>query len=343
MSLPDSNFQYKTTDLNDIIGIASITANVANGQYIKDANTNSQLSQYYNTLTNSSGPSTGNIAKLKSAVSYETGLIDISNKVIAAHDDYVGGQGGLLFPPLWANACSIILIGGGGSGAGGTQGFNPSPGQQKNAQQGNCGGGGGSGAIVCLQNIPNPQSISLSVGVGGPGTGLDTTGTSGGVTSLQMFSGSTVISCNAGGGGYGNLGQGSDTQPGNGGIPGNPQFITAPQNPAIQHIDIPGVAGQNGSSPGPSNASQFTYCNGGSIDSFYYGNVLPIQIISNGGGNQNQSTIGSQYGVNPFPGSTGYGAGGYGGAGGTQGGPGPVGSTGGAGAQGFARIYWLKS
>jgi hypothetical protein len=270
---------------------------------------------------------------------------DIADLVIASYSDYPGGTQAIITKPSWANACSIILIGAGGSGAGGTQGFNPSPGQSKNAQQGNCGGGGGSGAILCLQKIINPALISLGVGMGGPGTGLDAIGTAGGATSIQIQSGSTIISCNAGGGGYGNIGQQEDNiVVGVGGIRGNPQFSTfGPLGPTIQHIDIYGVTGQNGSSPGPSNASQFTYCNGGSIDSSYYSNVLPIQIISNGGGNQSQSTLGTQYGVDPFPGSTGYGAGGAGGAGGTQGGPGPLGSTGGAGAPGFARIYWLNT
>lgn len=340
-----SGFKYKGTDLNEMIGSVSIIADAANGQFIKDVDATTTLSQYYNPLTNSSGPvASQSIARLNSNVLYNintpTGPTDISNTVIAAHEDYVGGYSGLIFSPTWANACSIILIGGGGSGAGGTQGFNPSPGQTKNAQQGNCGGGGGSGAIVYLQKIPIQGGISLIVGSGGPGTGLDQEGTSGGITSANFFSQTQYYTCNAGGGGYGTIGQQSDTQPGVGGIPGNPQVFPTT---GIQYISTPGSAGQNGSSPGPSNASQFTYCNGGSINSSYYGNVLPIQIISNGGGNQNQTQIGTQFGANPFPGATGYGAGGYGGAGGTQSGPGPVGSTGGAGAQGFARIYWLNT
>jgi hypothetical protein len=339
-----SGFKYKGTDLSEMIG--TINQNI----YITDSNTTTTLSQYYNPLTNNSGPVlTTSIARLGSNTLYNIPVTgDIKNSVIATYDDFstIGGPNPAT-RPSWSTSCSVILIGAGGSGASGTQGFNPSPGQSKNAQQGNCGGGGGAGGIVACSGISlnSNSQILITVGAGGAETQFDQPGLSGGVTSFEISqAGTSQFKVNAEGGFGGNLGQSSDTQPGVGGDGGFWNTIPiSGQVPGVTFTPYVGKNGQNGSSPGPSNASQFTYCNGGNVNVAGYNNIFPVQIISNGGGNQQQQTLGQQYGVNPFPPVQGYGAGGPGGAGGTQGGPGPVGSKGGYGGDGFVRIYWLNT
>ena len=347
-----SGFKYKGTDLNDMIGSA-ITQQTST-QFIKDATSNTTLSQYYNPLTNSSGPvSNTSIARLYNPTLYTIpGSIDVRNYVIAKYNDYtVGSHEAINNKPAWSNACSIFIIGAGGSGASGTQGFSPQGGQAKNAQQGNCGGGGGGGGVIICPfiNLKSPMgtnisSIQIVVGDGGAATpNIDTSGSPGQITQVYMQNSGQQIGFNydftANGGDGGIIGQQTDTGVGTGGLGGNTQSVFAfGQGSSISYT---GISGQNGSSPGPSNASLFTYCNGGPINDTAYSNYLPIQIISNGGGNQMQTQIGQQ--TTTFANVQGYGAGGAGGAGGNQSGAGPSGSQGGKGAPGFVRIYWLNT
>lgn len=344
-----SGFKYKGTDLNDMINAINQNVN------IKDANTTFTLSPYYKTLTNSSGSVPAqSIARLGTDTKYTIQKTDIKEYVMAKYNDYTNGVITDVTRPSWSTSCSVILIGAGGSGAGGTQGFNPSPGQSKNAQQGNCGGGGGAGGILVCKSIPlNSNSIiKVCAGTGATATGLDQAGSRGQDSYVSLLQGnSPQFTAYAYGGSGGNLGQGDDTGVGTGGA-GGQTLLSLTNSVNFTTYPYQGNYGQNGSSPGPSNSSQFTFCNGGTISTSGYGNILPIQIISNGGVGQQQGTwltsyqnypaspLG-QYGV--FANVQGYGAGGAGGAGGNQGGSGPVGSQGGSGGNGLVRIYWLNT
>ena len=362
-----SGFKYKGTDLNQMIGAVSTQTNTQGNltQYIKDANSTSTLSPFYNPLTNLSGPvPTYSIARLANPTKYLIpGSGDIANSVIAYYNDFT--QVNTIVSanrPSWATSCSVIIIGGGGSGASGSQGFNPSPGQKKGAQQGNCGGGGGAGGMVTSYGFPiGPASqITVTVGQGGLANAqgiLNLPGNSGNTSSVSISNSSQQLILNALGGGGGYVGSNSSTTPGLGGIGA---YYNYQKNSQIQGSVIRGFIGsdgQDGAPSGPSNSSSFAYCNGGFINSqnVDIGNYLPYQIISNGGIGQQQNTLLTQItsptytyqnalGQYPvFAAAQGYGAGGAGGAGGTQGGVGPLDPRGGAGSQGFVRIYWINT
>lgn len=349
-----SDFKYKGTLLNLMIGAVSISQDTSNKQYIKDADTTTTLSQYYNPLKNTSGPvSNTSIARLASNTLYSIpGSGDIMNSVIASYTDFIqlgtysNSQIQLIQNLTWATSCSIFIIGAGGSGAGGSQGFNPSPGQTKNPQQGRGGGGGGGGGIIACSSIDISQStkqLSLFIGDGGTSTDLDQAGNSGQSSYFsikQSTESQNQIYLEAGGAMGGTVGSSNDGPSGSGGSGGNNSYT----GPGIVLNNIHSGQGKYGQDGAAGNV--FNYCNGGTISTTLNGTYIPQQIISNGGSNQNQTQNGSQ-GIT-FANCQGYGSGGAGGASGYQGGgnvqsPTQGGSAGGAGAPGFIRIYWLNT
>lgn len=346
-----SGFKYKGTDLNDMIG------DVNKNSFITDATTTTTLSQYYSSLKDTSGPvSTTSIARLGTNTLYSIQSSgDIMNSVIAYYTNFdsLGPHSGnqIQIPP-WATSCSIFIIGAGGSGAGGSQGFNPSPGQTKNSQQGRGGGGGGAGGIVACSSIDISQSskqLSLFIGGGGSATNYDQAGYSGQSSHFSIKQGSQGTDqfyLEAQGAMGGTVGSSNGGPSGLGGVGGYYSYTgTAPNNIHPGQ----GKSGQDGAA-----GNVFNYCNGGNISTILNGTYIPQQIISNGGYYQQQITSNGQGVI--FADSQGYGGGGAGGASGYQGGgniqtpPNPTngqggqgGSNGGAGADGFVRIYWLNT
>ena len=345
-----SGFKYKTTDLNEMIGPASITVNSANSVFIKDTANNSNFTQYYVPLRNDSGPPgqvTSYIGRLYNNALYTTSPIlqDVKNSVIARHDDFITPVTGLQVNqnrPPWANSCSVIIIGGGGGGAAGQQGFQKQGSQTKDSQDGRGGGAGGAAGMVSSYDIQLTSTDQITIDVAAGGTAgvfaNNNNSTAGGVggSSVIYFkqAGTTQLSITALGGQFGTVGSSNGQAPGTGGV-GGWWSNTGPLPSQTQPY-----RGKDGQDGNPS--AIFNFVNGGnvSLDSSA-GNILPYQIISNGGGNQFQSQAGNQ--VNYFVAVQGYGAGGAGGAAGTSNGPAPAGtSNGGAGGNGFVRIYWLN-
>lgn len=330
-----SGFKYKGTLLNDMIGAVSTFASGPTLQYICDANSTSNFTQYFDPLTaNLSGAvSATSNARLANPTLYTIPGYDIADLVIASYTDCTTVGSVTIIPPAWATACNAFVIGAGGSGAGGCQGFHPQ-GQGKSAQQGKGGGGGGGGGIISTLNYPTTglTGINVTIGNGGAAVGMDSDGFSGGDSKIAFDSSQYMTAY----GGYpGMIGSGNNGPSGIGGSGGGSYSTIAVTQ---GHFGIDGQTGAAG--------NVFNYCNGGPINDQFYGQVLPLQVVSNGGSNQNQIQTGSQ-GIQ-FVSSQGYGSGGAGGASGNQQGgniqtPTQGGSDSGAGASGFARIYWLNT
>lgn len=341
-----SGFKYKGTLLNDMIGVVHTLTDAANGQFIKDADSTSDVSQYFYPLNaNLSGavPATS-IARLANPTLYTIpGVGDIEDLVIASYSNFtnIGNHSGSQVQiPSWANACSVFIIGGGGSGATGCQGFNPSPGQTKSNQQGRGGGGGGAGGIVSCSSIDISQTtkqLSLFIGAGGQGsTIVNTTGLPGQLSSFsikQSTQGANQFYLDAQCGLGGNLGNQDGGAAGLGGAGGFYSF-TGTSPGAINSGQ--GKEGQDGWG-----LNNYFYVNGGNISTLLNNTYIPQQIVSNGGSDQNQQQIGTQ--SLSFVAGQGYGAGGVGGAPCNQGNTGPIGLQSGAGMPGFVRIYWLNT
>jgi hypothetical protein len=345
-----SGFKYKTTDLNDMIGLVSIGTNPSLSQYIMDSNTFTQFTQYYIPLRNDSGPPgqvNNYIGRLYNNALYTTSPIlqDIKNSVIARYNDFeqpVSGSNINSFRPSWANSCSVIIIGGGGGGAAGQQGFQKQGNQSKSPQDGKGGGAGGAAGMVSSYDIQlaSTDQIIIDVAAGGAagvfaGNNNSTDGLPGGSSVIYFKAGgSTQLSITALGGQNGFTGSSNGQAPGAGGL-GGWWTVTGPF--PQQTLPYRGKDGQAGGGSGDNRK----FVNGGnvSLDSSA-GNILPYQIISNGGGNQFQGQVGEN--LTTFVAVQGYGAGGTGGAAGNSNGPGPLGSQASPGGNGFVRIYWLN-
>lgn len=340
-----SGFKYKGTLLNDMIGAVITFASGPTNQFIKDADSTSDFTQYFNTLTNLSGAvQSQSIAYLSNPTLYTIPVVgDIRNGVIAKYSDFASTglhSGSQVQIPSWANACSVFIIGGGGSGATGCQGFNPSPSQSKSNQQGRGGGGGGAGGIVSCSSIDISQTtrqLSLFIGAGGLGsTIVNTTGQSGILSYFsikQSTQGLPQFYLDAQCGLGGNLGDSNGGPAGLGGVGGFYSF-TGTSPGAINSGQ--GKNGQDGWG-----GNNYYYVNGGNISTIINNTHIPQQIVSNGGSDQNQQQIGAQ--SLSFVAGQGYGAGGVGGAPCNQGNAGPIGIQSGDGMPGFVRIYWLNT
>jgi hypothetical protein len=325
-----NGYYYNGVLINDLI---AKNVNTSNTTYtIKDSNGTTSLSQYFGgtyPMSNTGGPKIGNIAAIPNLpYNITPALTNISSLEIAYYTDLIAPVNTDIpvTIPIWATKCSFFIIGSGGSGAGGTQGFNPSPGQGKNPQQGSGGGGGGSGAVLYYINVPIQSSNDIIKGKVGSGANyhiLDQDGTAGGITQLQIQKSLTPYSFVLTGGSGGRLGSSNGGAGGAGGAGGTiPSFSIIPGSNAYASVQ-----GNVGTSGTPSSV----FLKGlGVLPSNTYNQNGILPLI--------QGTVGDTSGT-VVP--SGYGTGSGGGAAGTQSGPSPgQGSSSSPGNPGFIRIYW---
>ena len=202
-------FKYKGNLLSEILGepidgistqTTTVTANYVDTGIITGYS-NAEVERFNNTFTQLGYTINGN------------SITDYATPLSWEWTDPVTTQSKSITPPSWAKYMTVLCIGAGGGGGGGGNGFDPTPLQTKNGQNGCTGGGGAGGEYIVYRGLELKSSsiIDITVGAGGQGGGSGGNGTAGGTTSVvfqRTGSASTEVQISAYGG---NGGEGGGT------------------------------------------------------------------------------------------------------------------------------------
>jgi hypothetical protein len=221
----------------------------------------------------------------------------------------------------------IASAGGGGGGGGQTSSTYP-----------HGGGGGGSGAFCygALLNVTPGETLTITVGAGGIGGNVQTSGGNGGDTIIAGSISGTLLSLQGGGGGTagnlgGNGGNGGGIHGGSGGAPGSDGVSTG----AFGN----GAGGGNTSNCGGRILARY---DGGSAGALY--NISSLNVARGGGGGGASFFGPGGNGGDGSGGAAGNGqsGGGYGAGGGGGGGGASSGGMGEKGGSGYVLIGYIS-